>query len=69
MERGVTMLVRILLGAVLLGGLVIAFHPDYRETFMAMLGREVEQSPIWQSNAGYYEDVGYELPVEGRRAE
>lgn len=60
MERGVTALVRILIVAVLLGLLVIIFHPAYRGTARAMLRSRVEESPIWKSNADYYREVSYD---------
>ncbi|HMO52285.1 MAG TPA: hypothetical protein PKE26_13955 [Kiritimatiellia bacterium] len=62
MERGVNVLVRILAGALILGGLVIVFHPDYRETWKALWRGDVESSPIWQSNADYYREVFFDLP-------
>lgn len=60
MERGVKMLVRILATAGLLGLAVILFNPDFRGTVVSMFRGQVEQSPIWQSNADYYTEVMFE---------
>jgi len=57
MERGVKVLVRILLGAALLGLVVIILNKDYRDTARFMLRGETELSPIWQSNTDYYREV------------
>jgi len=60
MERGVKVLIRILLIASLLGLAVILGRSEYRETARAMFRGDVESSPIWQSNAEYYRDVEYQ---------
>jgi len=60
MERGIKVLIRILLIATLLGLAVILGRSEYRETAMAMFRGDVESSPIWKSNAGYYSDVGFQ---------
>lgn len=60
MERGSKALAYILLGALLFGVLIILFKPDYRLTAQAMMRGEVEQSPLWQSNADYYPEVTFE---------
>jgi hypothetical protein len=60
MERGVKVLVRILVGAMLMGSLVIALHPEYRSAFQALLRGDPASSPIWQSNAEYYREVSFE---------
>jgi hypothetical protein len=57
MERGVKVLVNILLGASLLGLLVIALHPAYRAAARALLRGELSASPIVESNRYYYPDV------------
>jgi hypothetical protein len=57
MERGVKALVRILLVAALLGALVIALHPSYRATAIALWRGDLNASPIVQSNRNYYPDV------------
>ena len=57
MERGVKVLVRILLGASLLGLLVIGLHPHYRAAARAMARGELTASPIVESNRAYYPDV------------
>ena len=61
MERGVKMLRRIITIALLVGLLVILFHPDYRDTAQAIWRGEVEQSAIWDSNRAYYTEVVYDL--------
>lgn len=60
MERGVKTLVRILAGALLLGAVVVALHPDFRATFQAMMRGTPDEAPIWQSNEDYYSEVGYD---------
>ncbi len=60
MERGSKALAYILAGAMLLGLLIVVFHPDYRKTAQAMMRGEVEQAPLWQSNIDYYPEVTYE---------
>ena len=60
MERGVKMLTRIILVAILVGGLVIVFHPAYRDTAKALWRGEMESSALWQSNKAYYSEVVYE---------
>ena len=60
MERGVKVLIRILMGAALLGLLVVVFNSDYRETALAIMRGDVEASPIWQSNAEYYREVEFD---------
>jgi len=60
MERGVKVLIRIMLVASLLGIAVILIRSEYRETAKAMFRGDVEASPIWRSNAGYYTDVGFQ---------
>ncbi|HMO05445.1 MAG TPA: hypothetical protein PKC67_05975 [Kiritimatiellia bacterium] len=57
MERGVKALLRILFAALLLGLLVIAFHPAYRVTAQALWRGDVSASPIAGSNQAYYPDV------------
>jgi hypothetical protein len=69
MERGVKLLRRIIVAALLLGALVIIVHPDYRHTFQAMWADEVERSAIWESNREYYREVAYEMDVRHEDAE
>jgi len=57
MERGVRVLVRMLAMAALLGSLVIALHPAYRATAVAMWRGDVTVSPIWKTNLHYYREV------------
>ncbi len=58
MERGARALVKIMLAAMLFGVVVIAFHPDYRAAFLALWRKQPEASPVWQSNALYYTEIG-----------
>ena len=69
MERGVTMLVRIMVVAFVVGGAVIALHPDYRDTAKAMWWGDVEASAIWESNRAYYAEVVHEMDVMDEMAE
>lgn len=63
MERGVAVLVRIMVVAFVVGGAVIALHPDFRDTAMAMWAGDVESSAIWDSNRAYYSEVVHEMDV------
>jgi hypothetical protein len=58
MERGAKALIKILMAAMLFGVVVIVFHPAYRAAFMALWRGEVAASPVWQSNAAYYTEIG-----------
>ncbi len=69
MERGVKMLQRIMLIALLLGLGVIVFHPEYRDTARAMWWGDIEASAIWDSNRAYYSEVVYEWGVRHEVAE
>ena len=57
MERGAQALVKIMLASLVLGLLVLFFHPDYREALRALRHGQPEQSPVWQTNEGYYREV------------
>lgn len=57
MERGAQALVKMMLASLLLGLLVLFFHPDYRAAFTALRKGEPESSPVWQSNERYYTEV------------
>lgn len=57
MEQGAQALFRILLGALLLGALVVALHPAYRATALAIAHGRAESAPIWISNGAYYSEV------------
>jgi hypothetical protein len=56
-EQGAKALLRILVAALLLGAVVIAAHPRYRQTARALLRGHPEASPIWISNGAYYTEV------------
>lgn len=58
MERGAKALVKIMLAAMLFGVAVIVFHPSYRAAFLALWRGEPAASPVWQSNAAYYTEIG-----------
>ena len=58
MERGAKALVKIMLAAMLFGVAVIIFHPDYRAAILALWRGQPESSPVWQSNAAYYTEIG-----------
>lgn len=57
MEQGAKALLKILCSAFLLGGLIIGFHPVYRQAFVATWQGTPTKSPIWQSNIAYYPDI------------
>lgn len=57
MERGAQALVKMMLASLLLGLLVLFFHPDYRGAFAALRRHQPEQSPVWQSNERYYTEI------------
>lgn len=61
MEQGSKTLLIILVTALLMGGLVIAFNPAYRQAFFCLLRGDPAGSPIWTSNREYYPDIA--LPV------
>jgi hypothetical protein len=69
MDRGVKLLRRIIVAALLLGALVIVVHPDYRDTFRALWAGDIEHSAIWESNREYYREVAYEVEVRHEHAE
>ena len=58
MEKGSKVMARMLLGAVVIGAVVMAFHPEYRELFGQLRRGTPALSAIWRSNEGYYPAVG-----------
>ena len=63
MDNGAKAFVFMMLISLLLGALVVAINPSYRNTMRALAAGVVEQGPIWQSNSTYYEAV--QLEEEG----
>ena len=57
MEQGSKTLLIILATALLIGALVVAFNPSYRQAFLSQISGAPADSPIWKSNADYYPDV------------
>lgn len=57
MEQGSRSLMIILCVALVLGALVVGFHPAYRNALLSIAGGHPEESPIWQANRDYYPDV------------
>lgn len=57
MERGAQALVKMMLASLVLGLLVLIFHPDYRQAFRALYRGQPDQSPVWQSNERYYTEI------------
>lgn len=57
MEQGSKTLLIILVTALLMGALVVALNPAYRQAFFALVRDEPAASPIWTSNRDYYPDV------------
>ncbi len=60
MERGVRLLLYILAGALVIGGVVLFLHPDYRGTVRAWASGDITAGPIWESNRAYYPETGWE---------
>ena len=58
MERGAQALIKALAAALLFGGLVLAFHPDYRAALKAVWRGAPAESPVWAANENYYSLVG-----------
>ena len=58
MERGAQALIKALLAALLFGGLVLGFHPDYRGALKAAWRGANAESPVWRANEIYYPMVG-----------
>lgn len=58
MERGAQALIKALLAALVFGGLVLAFHPDYRGALRAAWRGTPGESPVWKANELYYPMVG-----------
>ena len=67
MERGAQALIKALLAALVFGGLVLVFHPDYRGALRAAWRGAPGDSPVWSANALYYPMVG--LPAGTREAD
>lgn len=57
MERGAQALVKMMLASLVLGLLVLIFHPDYRAALAAIHRGEPEKSPVWQTNERYYTEI------------
>lgn len=57
MERGAQALVKMMLASLVLGLLVLVFHPDYRAALLALRRGQPEASPVWQTNARYYTEI------------
>ena len=49
--------------ALLVGALVVAFNPAYRQALLAIARGEPAESPIWKSNRDYYPDVALPAPA------
>ncbi len=57
MEKGARALAILILLALLLGLVIIAVNPDYRQAAICQWNGKPDQSPIWVSNAEFYPDV------------
>ncbi len=65
MEQGSKSLLIILCSALVLGAVVVGFHPAYRNALLAIARGRPAESPLWQSNRDYYPDVSLpEAPAE-----
>ncbi len=64
MEKGALALLRILGISLLLGGIIVGIHPAYRATAQALWRGDVESSPLWTTNANFYEAVSVDAPAE-----
>ena len=63
LDKGARALVQLLMWALLVGAVVIAVQPAYRAAFLSMLrGSGDETSPIWRTNANYYDAVHADAP-------
>ena len=62
MEQGSKSLLIILCSALVLGAVVVGFHPAYRNALLAIAGGRPSESPLWQSNRDYYPDVSLPEP-------
>ena len=62
MEQGAAKLAKILAFALLLGVMVTAFNPAYRQAFLAIARGKPAESPIWKSNIEYYPDITLPSP-------
>ena len=63
LDKGARALVQLLMWALLVGTVVIAVQPAYRAAFLSMLrGGSDEDSPIWRTNANYYDAVRADAP-------
>ena len=62
MEQGAAKLAKILAFALLLGVLVTAFNPAYRQAYLAIARGKPAESPIWKSNIEYYPDITLPVP-------
>ena len=63
MEQGSKTLLIILVTALLMGALVVAFNSAYRQAFLALVRGQPAESPIWRSNREYYPDVALPVPL------
>lgn len=59
-ESGARTLVKVLLSALLVGILVVIFHPAYRGAMASLWRRTPEDSPVWQANEAYYPEVNFD---------
>ena len=59
MDKGARALVLLFVGALAVGTVVVAAHPGYRAALRSMLrgGGGDSASPVWRSNARYYEAI------------
>ena len=63
MDKGAHALVQLLAWALVVGAVVVAVQPAYRAAFLSMLrGGGDEDSPIWRTNANYYDSVRADAP-------
>ena len=63
MDKGARALVLLLAWALLVGTVVVVVQPVYRAAFLSMVhGEGDEASPLWRSNANYYDAVRADAP-------
>lgn len=58
MEKGARTMAWMLIVAAVVGALVIALHPDYRELFRQIRAGKPAETAIWRSNEIFYPAVG-----------
>lgn len=64
MESGTVRFLAILVGALVIGMVVLVIRPEYRGAVVARWHGRPHDSPIWRSNARYYPAIGHTEPTD-----